>query len=128
MGFRVINGKLYEVGNFPQYNNVNKERTSNNTKESFKAVLDKEIQSKDSFKISNHAAERIKDIELDDGDMKKINEGINLAEEKGSKNSVLLYKDMALVASIENRTIITAVQKERTKENIFTNIDSVVIL
>lgn len=128
MGFRVINGKLYEVGNFPQYNNVNKERISNNTKESFKAILDKEIQPKDSFKISNHAAERIKDIELDDGDMKKINEGINLAEEKGSKNSVLLYKDMALVASIENRTIITAVQKERTKENIFTNIDSVVIL
>ncbi|WP_055668113.1 TIGR02530 family flagellar biosynthesis protein [Desnuesiella massiliensis] len=128
MGFRVINGKLYEVGNFPQYNNVNKERISNNTKESFKAILEKEIQSKDSFKISNHAAERIKDIELDDGDMKKINEGINLAEEKGSKNSVLLYKDIALVASIENRTIITAVQKERTKENIFTNIDSVVIL
>lgn len=128
MGFRVINGKLYEVGNFPQYNNVNKERVSNNPKESFKAILDKEIQSKDTFKISNHAAERIKDINLDDSDMKKINEGINIAEEKGSKNSVLLYKDVALVASIENRTIITAVQKERSKENIFTNIDSVVIL
>lgn len=128
MAFRVINGKLYEVGNFPQYDNVNKERISNNPKESFKAILDKEIQSRDSFKISNHAAERIKDINLDDSDMKKINEGINLAEEKGSKNSVLLYKDVALVASIENRTIITAVQKERTKENIFTNIDSVVIL
>jgi hypothetical protein len=35
---------------------------------------------------------------------------------------------VALVTSIENRTVITAVEEERMKENIFTNIDSVVII
>jgi flagellar operon protein len=40
----------------------------------------------------------------------------------------MIYKDTALIASIENRTIITAVNKDRAKDNIFTNIDSVVIL
>ena len=40
----------------------------------------------------------------------------------------MLYKDVALIASVENNTLITAVEKERAKENIFTNVDSVVIL
>lgn len=40
----------------------------------------------------------------------------------------MLYKDVALIASVENRTLITAVDKNRTNENIFTNIDSVVLL
>ena len=51
-----------------------------------------------------------------------------MAENKGSKNSLMLYKDVALIASIENKTLITAVDKERSKDNIYTNIDSVVIL
>ena len=40
----------------------------------------------------------------------------------------MLYKDVALIASVENKTLITAVERDRAKENIFTNIDSVVIL
>ena len=60
--------------------------------------------------------------------MKKIEEGFSIATEKGSRNSVILYKDVALVASIENKTIITAVEKDRAESNCFTNIDSVVIL
>lgn len=40
----------------------------------------------------------------------------------------MLYKDVALIASVENKTLITAVEKDRAKDNIFTNIDSVVIL
>ena len=35
---------------------------------------------------------------------------------------------MALVASIENSTLITVVADGRAKENVFTNIDSLVIL
>ena len=51
-----------------------------------------------------------------------------IAKEKNSRNAVMLYKDVALIASVENNTLITAVEKERAKENIFTNVDSVVIL
>ena len=51
-----------------------------------------------------------------------------IAEDKNSKNTVMLYKNVALIASVENRTLITAVDKNRTNENIFTNIDSVVLL
>ena len=60
--------------------------------------------------------------------MKEIEKGFKIAEDKNSKNTVMLYKDVALIASVENRTLITAVDKNRTNENIFTNIDSVVLL
>jgi flagellar operon protein len=60
--------------------------------------------------------------------MKKINEGINKAGQKGCKDSVILYKDTALVTSIKNRTIITALSKNGSEGNVFTNIDSLIIL
>ena len=78
--------------------------------------------------LSKHAAERLKEINFNDEDMKAIGEGFNMAEDKGSKNSVMIYKNVALIASIENRTLITAVEKERAESNVFTNVDSVVIL
>lgn len=51
-----------------------------------------------------------------------------MASEKGARDSLILYKDVALVASIKNRTIITAVDRDESKGNVFTNIDSVVLL
>jgi hypothetical protein len=34
---------------------------------------------------------------------------------------------LALVVSVKNRTVITAIGPDRIKENVFTNIDSAVI-
>lgn len=130
MGYRIINGKPYITGKFEDYD-TSTVKSSRDIKEgtsSFKDILNQKLAQDEGFKISNHAAERIKGMNLDEQDMKKLDEGIKRAEEKGCKNSVLLYRDVAFVASIENRTIITAVQKERAKENIFTNIDSVLFL
>ena len=47
---------------------------------------------------------------------------------KGSKESLILLRDLALVVSVNNRTVITAIDKARQKERVFTNIDSTVIL
>lgn len=60
--------------------------------------------------------------------MENIEKGFDIAEEKGSKNSLMLYKNVALITSVENRTLITAIENDRAKENVYTNIDSVVIL
>ena len=128
MGYRVINGKLHLIEDFQTYNRA--ERSQPKKGSSFKEILDKTINTKESFVISNHAAERLRqrNISFNELDMKTINEGINKAEEKGSKESVILYKDTALITSIKNRTIITALDKEENKGSVFTNIDSVVML
>ena len=129
MSFKIINGKAYST-----IDNVNTDSLAkiakNNSNTNFKDVLNKTILKKESFVISNHAAERLqnRNISLNSTDMNNINEGINKAAEKGSKECLILYKDIALVTSIKNRTIITALDKESSKGNVFTNIDSVVIL
>lgn len=127
MGFRVINGVAYPVGNFQLPKGTSSEKTNDN-KASFKDILKSEISKQEEYTLSKHAANRLKEINFTEDDMKEIGKGFKIAENKGSKNSVMLYKDVALIASIENKTVITAVDRERTKENIFTNIDSVVIL
>lgn len=129
MGYRIINGQAYAVGNFQSINNdsrlINNVRTNT---ESFKDILN-EVKAEDKgFVLSKHAVERLNDISFSTEDMNNIKKGFDLAQEKGSKNSVMIYKDIALIASIENRTLITAVEKERAENNVFTNIDSVVIL
>lgn len=129
MGYKVIDGKLHLIGDFQSYSSSNK-KTNENSNASFKDALEKQINYKESFVISNHAAQRLKErnVNFNESDMKNINEGINKAEQKGSKETLILYKDTALITSIKNRTIITAVSKENSKNNVFTNIDSVVIL
>ena len=129
MGYRIVNGKAYPVGNiggFQNTNNITKDK--NKSKTNFQDILNKKIDETKGFTVSKHASERLKNIDFSDKDMEVIEKGFKLAEGKGSKNSVMLYKDVALVTSIENKTIITAVEKDRAEENIFTNIDSVVIL
>ena len=129
MGFRVINGVVYPIGNFPTTNLNNSQKVKDNSsKQNFSDILNSKLAKTEGFTISKHAADRLKNVKLDSKDMEKINDIINKAAEKGAKNCLILYKDVALVTSIENRTVITAVEEERMKENIFTNIDSVVII
>lgn len=131
MGYRVINGKIQYIGDFQNnYSTDNKRNVNKKETPNFSNILKNEIDKKESFVISNHALERLKErnIAFNENDMKKINEGINKALQKGCKDSVILYKEIALVTSIKNRTVITALCKNESEGNVFTNIDSMVIL
>ena len=131
MSYRIVNGQTYLVGNFEQINNTQpKLNNTTNAKEnkSFKDVLDSVKGKDEGFTVSKHAALRLNEINFTEKDMKQIEKGFKIAKDKNSKNTVMLYKDVAIIASVENKTIITAVDKERAKDNIFTNVDSVVIL
>lgn len=77
------------------------------------------------MKISNHAQKRMeeRDIQLSHTDLTTIEGAVEELNQKGSKNSLIIYKDMALIASIDNRTIITAMNANEMET--ITNIDSV---
>lgn len=77
-----------------------------------------------SLKISNHAQKRMdqRGFTLAENDLTQLNSAVDELQEKGSKNSLLLYKDLALIANIHNRTIITALDREEV--DTITNIDS----
>lgn len=132
MSYRIINGQAHPMGNFGQIDFIknNKVESTNNTtdKTSFKDILANVKAKDEGFTVSKHAALRLNQINFTEEDMKEIEKGFEIAKDKNSKNTVMLYKDVALIASVENKTLITAVEKDRAKDNIFTNIDSVVIL
>jgi len=126
MSFRIVNGKVVPVDFPEQAKSSSKVEKGTNFKDIFESELDKA----GSIKISGHAMERLKrrNIELDSTDMKKLTEAIDKADLKGARESLLLYKDIAFIASIRSKTIITAIDSENTKDNVFTNIDSAVII
>lgn len=82
------------------------------------------------LKWSGHAQERLAASKrtLSDSEVAALNSAVDRAAQKGSRDALILMRDLALVVSVKNRTVITAVEGERMKENLFTNIDSAVIL
>ena len=84
----------------------------------------------DRLKVSNHAQTRLqsRDIQLDQAKWERVMEGVDRAADKGAKESLIMIDDIALVVSVRNRTVITAVDQQHLKENVFTNIDSAVIV
>src|SRR5579864_3726693 len=84
----------------------------------------------DQLKISGHAQTRLqsRNIDLTKDEWQRVVNGVNKAAEKGAKESLVMVDNVALVVSIKNRTVITAVDKENLKDNVFTNIDSAVVV
>jgi len=82
------------------------------------------------LKFSAHAKARMssRNIDLSPQDMLRMQEAVQRASDKGSKESLILTDKAAFVVSVKNNTVITAVDKESMRDNIFTNIDSTVMI
>jgi flagellar operon protein len=93
--------------------------------DSFESIFQKELEK---VKFSSHALKRLEErnIELSDDEMFKINTAVERAELKGSKDSLVMMNSTAFIVNIPNKTVITAMSIADSKENVFTNIDSVV--
>lgn len=79
------------------------------------------------LKFSSHASKRLEDrnIVLSNAEMQRINEAVQKAETKGSKDSLVMMDGNAFIVNIPNKTVVTAMSLE-SNDNVFTNIDSVV--
>lgn len=96
---------------------------------SFNQVFQEALQ-KASVKFSQHAQARLqaRNIHLTNAELQKLDNAVAKAAAKGAKESLILMKDLAFVVSIKNKTVITAVDGANLKENVFTNIDSAIIV
>jgi flagellar operon protein len=94
-------------------------------KSSFESIFRKEFEN---LKFSNHAAKRIesRELQLSNSDMTKLQDAVSRAEAKGAKDSLVMMNNRAFIINIPNKTVITALDVDKSSENIFTNIDSVV--
>ncbi|MCM2280734.1 MAG: hypothetical protein NDI61_02675 [Bdellovibrionaceae bacterium] len=87
-------------------------------------------QGADGLKFSSHAIERMRSrgISFQPEMMKSIEGAVQKAAAKGSKDTLVLTGDSALIVSVKNNTVVTVMDRAAMKENVFTNIDSTVVL
>ena len=120
MSFKIQNGQI-----IPSQGNFGK--VEQKSKGDFERLYLESLQKKqETVKLSAHAQDRMekRQITLSEEDMVKINDAVDTFEKKGARESLLLYKDAAFIASIRNKTIITAMRNEEIET--ITNIDSAV--
>lgn len=100
------------------------------TGSSFHQVLLETIAAKSSLQFSKHAMDRIKDrnLELTPDKLARVEQGVQEAARKGCRESLVLLDEMALIVSIKNKTVVTALDGQSMKNNLFTNIDSAIIV
>lgn len=84
----------------------------------------------ESLKFSAHAVDRMKSrgISFAPDMMKGIESAVSRAAAKGSKDTLVLAGDNALIVSVKNNTVVTVMDKNAMRENVFTNIDSTVVV
>lgn len=93
--------------------------------ESFQEVLGRSV-----LKFSHHAEVRMKQrgITFQPETLTKIGNAIDDAAAKGAKDSLVLYRDIAMIVNVPTRTVVTALDGKSLQDNVFTNIDSAVIV
>ncbi|MFC5472020.1 TIGR02530 family flagellar biosynthesis protein [Cohnella suwonensis] len=90
----------------------------------------REILSRQQLKFSHHAEQRLQQrgITLLPEQVERIASAVEQAAAKGAKDSLVLFKDIAMIVSVPNRTVVTAMDGSSMKEHIFTQIDSAVVV
>ena len=99
-----------------------------NTLGSFDQMLNQTLSG---VKFSQHATQRLqtRNINLSNDQMNQLKSAVDKAAQKGARESlILMNNDLALVVSVTNRTVITAMDGASIRDNVFTNIDSAVIV
>ncbi|MBB5172072.1 TIGR02530 family flagellar biosynthesis protein [Texcoconibacillus texcoconensis] len=97
---------------------------------SFKAVFDQQLQNETSLKLSKHAEKRLQErnIELGDKKWQQIEEKVAEAKQKGVNDSLVITEQAALVVSAKNDTVITAMNRQEAKDQLFTNINGTIVV
>jgi len=87
-------------------------------------------QTEEPLRFSSHAKQRLqsRQIELTEQDRAELTRAVDMAGQKGAKESLILIDDLSLIVSIRNRVVITAMERGQDNANVFTQIDSAVVL
>ncbi|MFD2116825.1 TIGR02530 family flagellar biosynthesis protein [Paenibacillus yanchengensis] len=92
---------------------------------SFQRILDNKL-----LKFSQHAEMRLsqRGIQLQPESLVQLSNAIDAAEKKGAKDSLVVYNNVAFIVNVPSRTVVTAMDGKQMQNNIFTQIDSAIIL
>ena len=123
----------------PSVKNANKpakvgpgESTAENSPVAFEEVLAKKLQPDHVYgiKVSQHAQKRIaeRQLDLDAQEFFKLRQAFDTLKNKGGKDSLVVTPKAAYIVDVDQRSIVTAMDKNDMAENVFTKIDSTLFI
>ncbi len=99
-----------------------------NNGRSFQDILNEQLKQRITF--SKHATQRTEDrnIQISDNDLSRLEDACDRAQQKGITDALIVMNDSAFIVNAQNKTVITVVDKNEMKSNVFTNIDGAVFI
>lgn len=99
-----------------------------NNGRSFQEILHEQLNQGITF--SKHANQRTEErnIQISETDLNRLGDACDRAQQKGIKDALIVMEDNAFIVNALNKTVITVVDKNEMKSNVFTNIDGAVFI
>ncbi len=95
---------------------------------SFQEILKEQLDQGLSF--SKHANQRTEErkIQISKSDLNRLENACDKAQQKGIKDALIVMNDSAFIVNAPNKVVITVVDKNEMKSNVFTNIDGALFI
>lgn len=95
----------------------------------FLSVLQQKLELGSNTAFSKHAVSRVHErhIDVSDQNLERLNQGMQLAQQKGLRDALILIDQNAYIVNASAGKVIT-VDGEATHGSVFTNIDGTVIV
>lgn len=80
--------------------------------------------------FSKHAEKRLqsRQIDLTQTEKTQLSGALENLEKKGARDSLVLMGELAFIVNIPSKTVVTALSRDQMKDQVFTNIDSTILV
>lgn len=98
--------------------------------ESFREVLSRQLGEGSTVSFSKHANQRTEErnISISQTELERLGAACDKAEQKGIRDALVMMDDSAFIVNARNRVVITVMDRNELKDNVFTNIDGAVFV
>lgn len=96
----------------------------------FGDILSERMDTAQTLKFSKHALERMNErgIGLDAAGLTRLENGVARAQDKGSRDSLMILDGTAMIVNIPSKTVVTCMDTAAMRDHVFTNIDSAALV
>ena len=123
------------VSKIPSNKKVNVDNRIDGQKsgDEFKALLKDQVsqtKKEHGINLSTHAAKRLheRNLSMDSDEFFKLKDAMVKLKDKGGQDSLVITDKAAYIVDVPNNKIVTAIDKGSITDNVFTKIDSTVIV
>lgn len=129
---KVNNILIPNVTKITPQQNIEKSKNTPSAPSEFQSLLDSTIDSMSNkeIQVSSHAMKRLQErnINLDKEEFQKLQSALDKLKTKGGQDSLVITGKGAYILDVGKNTIVTAMDKENLNENVFTKIDSTILM